>query len=194
MSFEEFLASLDEDARAEWVDGRVVPMTPASARHQRILSFLSAVLMEFVRAREAGEVLVAPFVVRLPDPLRRAREPDLIFVSEGRLGLLKETYFDGAPDLVVEVTSPESIGRDRGEKFVEYEQAGVGEYWLVDPDRTQAEFYWLHADGRYRLAPADERGVYRSRVLPGFWLEASWLWQDPLPSVLWVLRQLGVGA
>ena len=78
----------------------------------------------------------APFLVRLPDPLRRGREPDLIFVRKERLPLLKPTYFDGAPDLVVEVASPESLGRDRGEKFVEYERAGVEEYWLIDPDRS----------------------------------------------------------
>lgn len=44
---------------------------------------------------------------------------------------------DGTPDLIVEVTSPESLARDRGEKYVEYEAAGVREYWLIDPDRQQ---------------------------------------------------------
>lgn len=191
VTFEEFLASLDESARAEWVEGRVVPLTPASAKHQDITLFLASLLSEFTRAKDLGKVLDAPFLVKLPDPLRRGREPDLIFVNRDRLSLLKETYFDGAPDLVVEVTSPESLSRDRGEKFVEYEQAGVGEYWLVDPDRTQAEFYRLQADGRYRLAQVDG-GVYRSERLPGFWLRVDWLWQSPLPSVIRTLKEIGV--
>ncbi len=104
----------------------MVPVTPASVRHQRLVGFLHALLSEYVRTRDLGEVLGAPFGVRLPEPLRRAREPDVIFVRKDRLPLLRATFFDGAPDLVVEVTSPDSLSRDRGEKFVAYEQAGVG--------------------------------------------------------------------
>ncbi len=192
VSFEEFLASLDEGTQAEWVDGRVVPLMPASAGHQDMVLFLAGLLSEFTRARDLGKVLSAPFVVRLPEPLRRGREPDVIFVRKDRLPLLKETFFDGAPDLVVEVTSPDSLSRDRGEKFVEYEQAGVGEYWLIDPEREQAEFYRLHPDGRYRLVPVAAEGVYRSSVLPGFWLRVAWLWESPHPSLLLVLRELGL--
>jgi Uma2 family endonuclease len=53
--------------------------------------------------------------------------------------------------LIVEIISPESSGRDRGEKFYEYEMAGVREYWLIDPQREQVEFYELNAEGRYTL-------------------------------------------
>lgn len=191
--FEEFLASLQEGSWAEWVDGEVVPLAPASARHQRIALFLASVLSEYVRARDLGEVFQAPFVVRLPEPLRRAREPDLVFVRKDRLSLLKDTYLDGTPDLAVEITSPESLSRDRGEKFVEYEAAGIPEYWLIDPDRTQSEFYQLQPDGRYRSVPAGPEGIYRSSVVSGFWLRVEWLWRDPLPSALQVARELGVG-
>jgi len=90
----------------------------------------------------------------------------------------------------LEIVSPESKARDRGEKFYEYEAAGVGEYWLIDPDRQQAEFYRLGADGHYWLFTADAEGVYRSEVLPGLWLRVEWLWQEPLPKVLDVLREM----
>lgn len=192
LTFEAFLASLQEGAWAEWVDGEVVPLAPASARHQRIALFLATVLSEYARARDLGDVFQAPFVVRLPDPLRRAREPDLVFVRKDRLSLLRDTYLDGAPDLAVEITSPESLSRDRGEKFVEYEAAGIPEYWLLDPDRTQPEFYQLQRDGRYRPAPIGGDGIYRSSIVPGFWLRVEWLWRDPLPSALQVLKELGV--
>lgn len=190
--FEKFLASLQEGSWAEWVDGEVVPLAPASARHQRIALFLATVLSEYVRARDLGEVFQAPFVVRLPDPLARAREPDLVFVRKDRLSLLRDTYLEGTPDLAVEITSPESLSRDRGEKFVEYEAAGIPEYWLIDPDRTQSEFYQLQRDGRYRSVPAGSEGIYRSSVVSGFWLRVEWLWRDPLPSALQVARELGV--
>lgn len=61
-------------------------------------------------------------------------------------------------------------------------------------DRQQdlADFYQLDEPGRYRLVSADDEGVYRSRVLPGFWLRIDWLWQQPLPRVLDVLKALEV--
>ena len=192
MSFEEFLAWCDEDTWAEWVDGEVVVLTPANLKHQYVGLFLAGLLSEFVVFHKLGKVMIAPFLVRLPEPLRRGREPDILYVSNERISLLKESYCDGAPDLIVEITSPESLARDRGEKYVEYEAAGVKEYWLVDPDRQQAEFYRLGENRRYRSILPDERGVFESEVLPGFRLKADWLWREPLPSVVACLKEMGV--
>ena len=102
---------------------------------------------------------------------------------------MKSTYLDGPADLVVEVITPDSRARDRGEKFYEYEQGGVREYWLIDPLRKQAEFYQPGADGIYRLVPVGENSVYCSAVLNGLWLKVDWLWQDPLPPLLSVLKE-----
>jgi Uma2 family endonuclease len=76
------------------------------------------------------------------------REPDLLFVAQTNLERLKETYLDGPADLVVEIVSPEGVGRDRGVKFYEYAQGGVPEYWLIDPQTEWAEFYRLE-EGHY---------------------------------------------
>ncbi|MEW6209961.1 MAG: Uma2 family endonuclease, partial [Acidobacteriota bacterium] len=99
---------------------------------------------------------------------------------------------DGPADLVIEVISPESRARDRGDKFYEYEQGGVREYWLIDPLRRQAEFYQLKEDGIYRPASADEEGIYHSRALDGLWIRVEWLWLDPMPMLMDVLRQWGL--
>jgi Uma2 family endonuclease len=123
---------------------------------------------------------------------RSGREPDLLFVAEEHLTRLGNTYLDGPADLAVEVISPESVGRDRGEKFFEYEQAGVPEFWLLDPAHRRAEFYQLGDDGLYQLVAADEAGIYRSRVLPGFWLRVAWLWEPP--RLLDALKELGLVA
>src|SRR5260370_42665814 len=101
---------------------------------------------------------------------RSGREPDVLFVAKAHLGRLKPTYLDGPADLVVEAVSPESAGRDRGDKFYEYRKAGVPEYWLLDHALEQAEFYQLDKAKRYQLIPADANGIYRSKVGPGFWL------------------------
>jgi len=185
MTYEEFLAWADEDTLAEWIDGEVVVYSPASKQHQELVDFLTSVLHSFVTHRNLGVVLSAPFQMKL----EHGREPDLLFVTREHLGRLKGTYLDGPADLVVEVVSPERVGRDRGEKFYEYAQGGVPEYWLIDPDLCWAEFYQL-AEGRYRPAFSGEMGEYRSEVLPGFWLRVEWLWQEPLPSPIRVLGEI----
>jgi Uma2 family endonuclease len=186
-TLEAFLASVDEDLWAEWVDGRLIPMSPVSIRHQKIASFLAGLLQLVVEKADAGLVLSAPTAMRLGD---RVREPDLLFVKTARLDIVQENRLDGPADLVVEIVSPESIARDRGEKYVEYEAAGIEEYWLVDPLREQVELYRLDARGRYRSVAAED-GRLASTVITGFWLEVGWLWQEPLPKLRVVAARLG---
>lgn len=162
---------------------------PASFRHQDLLRFLSVVIGVVVEKGQLGAICLAPFQMRLAES---GREPDLLFVTAAHQAWLRDNYLDGPADLVVEIISPESVGRDRGQKFYEYEQAGVPEYWLIDPLRKRAEFYRLDNEGWYQLAPVDAGGRYRTPLLPGFWLQVDWLWQEPLPAVLDVLRQLAV--
>jgi Uma2 family endonuclease len=187
MTYEEFLAWAGEDTLAEWVNGEVVMTSPASRRHQEIILFLGTVLGLYVEQQGLGRVVLPPFQIKLA---QSGREPDLLYVAREHLERLQETYLDGPADLVVEIASPESVGRDRGEKFYEYEQAGVQEYWLIDPQREQVEFYQLNPEGRYRLILPDAEGIYHSVVLPGLWLRVAWLWQPP--RVLDVLRELAL--
>ena len=188
-TFEEFLAWSDEDTRAEWVDGEIVPMAPASLEHQEMLDFLNDLVKHFVRQHQLGRVYFAPVLMRLPSR-PSGREPDLLFVAAAHADRLRETYIDGPADLVVEIVSAESDARDHGEKFVEYEAAGIPEYWLIDPLRQEALFYQLGSDERYHPSPVDADGVYRSAVLPGFRLKTAWLWQRPLPTLTEALQEI----
>ena len=189
ISIEQFLAWCEEDIWAEWVDGEVIIMSPASRKHQQIADFLSAILRIFSETKNLGLAISAPFSMRL-DETSAVREPDLLFISTANLHRLKETYLDGPADIAIEIVSPESIGRDREDKFAEYEQAGIPEYWLIDPVLEQAEFYILK-QGRYHLADISD-GIFRSHILPGFDLQTVWLWQNPLPNTLRVLREIGI--
>ncbi|RMF83463.1 MAG: Uma2 family endonuclease [Nitrospinota bacterium] len=191
LTYEEFLAWCDEDTWAEWVEGEVIMVSPASTRHQLLKKFLVTILDVYVHEKGLGEVIDAPFQMKTGPDLP-GREPDLLFIAAAHTDRLRESYLAGPADLVVEIVSPESIARDRGEKFVEYERGGVLEYWLIDPERQQAEFYRLSPAGRYILVGGGSTGRYESQVVTGFWLEIDWLWQEPLPKVLQVLQRLGV--
>jgi len=191
MTYEEFLAQADEDVPAEWVDGEIILMSPASQKHQRITSFLTALLQHFVEAHQSGVVIPAPFQMKL-ETRPSGREPDVLFVSGDHLNRLKEMYLDGPADLVVEIISTESRARDRGDKFYEYEQGGVREYWLIDPIRKQAEFYLLGDDNLYHSDPPSDDGKFHSAVLKGLHLKVDWLWQEPLPQLLTVLKEWGI--
>jgi Uma2 family endonuclease len=188
MSYEDFLKAYD-GVHAEWVHGEVVPMTPVSPRHQQIALFLSALFQIFCEQRQTGTVLLAPAQMKVGDV---AREPDVMVLTPEHTARIRPSFVEGPADLVVEIISPDSRGRDRGDKFYEYEQAGVREYWLVDPQRRQAEFYHLGERGTYEAVLPDIQGRFESRVLPGLWIQVEWLWQDPLPPLLGVLKQWGL--
>ncbi|HFD40893.1 MAG TPA: Uma2 family endonuclease [Anaerolineae bacterium] len=189
MTEDEFVAWCNEDVRAEYVDGEVIVHSPVSTRHSDLAGFLGSLLRLFVERHQIGKVLGPEIQVRLRPGVRRV--PDLLFLSAERLEQVAPNHIEGAPDLMVEIVSPESVSRDWRDKFLEYQAAGVAEYWVIDPDHRRAEFYALDDQGAYRLLPIEE-GIVRSQAVAGFWLRPEWLWEEPLPSVLDVARQLGV--
>jgi Uma2 family endonuclease len=185
MTYEQFLDWHPESCLAEWVNGEGILMPPPSLRHQDVIRFLSTLLSWFVESRDAGRVYFAPVQMRLK---HSGREPDILFVATEHQSRFRDLYLDGPADLCVEVISPDSRSRDRIEKFREYQQAGVREYWLIDPARKEAIFYALGENGVYQPLSIGSDGVVRSGVLEGFWLKVEWLWQDPLPRVAAVLK------
>lgn len=188
MRYEDFLEFCDEDTLAEWVNGNIERYYPASDRHQDMVRWLIAVLGIYVEAKELGVIRPAPFQMKTGRDLP-GREPDIIFVRKENQRMLKRTYLDGPADLTIEIVSEESLLRDRGEKFAEYEIGGVKEYWIIDPNVKRVDFFVLK-EGRYERRVEDGQGIYRSDVLKGFWMKVAWLWN--LPPVLDVLKELGI--
>lgn len=177
MSYEEFLEWAGEDTYAEWVNGEVIIPMPPRNIHQTTLGFLHELLSLFVRLFNLGKVGIAPFEVKLPGG--SSREPDIFFVATENLNRLTEERLVGPPDLIVEIISPDSVHRDRHDKFREYRAAGVREYWIIDPrpDKHRADFFRLDEQGEYELYATEDNERVESQVLSGFWLRPAWLWQ-----------------
>jgi Uma2 family endonuclease len=190
MSYEEFLAWADEDTHAEWVDGEVIVFIP-KPRHQDVVTFLVTLLRLFVQFYRLGQVLTAPVEMKVT-PTSNAREPDILFIAQENLARITEDRVEGPADLIVEVISTTSVARDRSDKFYEYQDAGVREYWLFDPrpGKERADFWVLGADGKYQPVLLDADGVYRSTVIPGFWLRSDWLWQADKPDPLLTFAEI----
>lgn len=180
MRYEDFLAWSDEDVHAEWIpidstgNGEVIVQMPPELVHQQVTGFLSRLLGLFVHLFGLGKLVIAPFEVKLK-PGHSSREPDLFFVATENLERLTQERLNGLPGLVIEVISDDSVKRDRDDKYREYRDAGVREYWIVDPreERQRADFFCLDDQGEYRLFATEEDVRVESRVLPGFWLLAA---------------------
>ena len=190
ITFEEFLTAYD-GVHAEWVDGRVYVVSPNTDRHSQVARFLITLLQTYAEEKGLGEVFVPAFAMRLA-PKPSGREPDLFFVARDHLERNRGTHLDGPADLVVEVISASTRVVDRGEKFFEYEQAGVPEYWLIDPERKKVETYRLGEDGTYEPVPLGDPPVLRSQALPGMWIAVEWLWQQPMPRLTEVAKTWGL--
>ena len=165
--------------------------SPAGHRHEGLFAFLLTLLNSYVHKNDLGVVRGSRTAVRL-GVSGEIYEPDICFVRRERSGLITPTYIDGPPDLAVEILSRSSEHDDRVVKKAGYERAGVLEYWLIHPERPQAEFYRLIGVS-YSLVPLDDNGVYHSEAVPGFWLRPAWFWPDagdpnPLPA----LQELGI--
>jgi Uma2 family endonuclease len=186
MSYEDFLEWNGDEGWFEWVNEEVFKMSHPSLIHQDISDFLTAILRFFVEANQLGRVISAPFQLKF-DFRNSGRQPDIMFVSKGNSENIKKQYVDKTADLVIEIISPESRTRDKGDKFYEYEAAGVREFWLIDPDRKRAEFYTLGEDGFFNFEVAED-GIFKSKVLEGLTLKVDWLWQENLPNLMDVLK------
>jgi Uma2 family endonuclease len=192
MSEEEFVAWYTFEGQAEWVDGEVVFMSPVSRPHDRTQWWVRNLLQFFVEDRKLGEVLGPEFTTRLTYGGRKVsrREPDILFVATAHIERLKAKLLEGPPDLAVEIVSPESVTRDHREKYLEYESAGVGEYWIIDPASEIIEAY-TRAGEHFEPIPRAIDQI-ASRVLPGWYIRPSWLWHQPRTDVRAALAELGI--
>ncbi|MFQ5668395.1 MAG: Uma2 family endonuclease [Candidatus Binatia bacterium] len=188
-----YFAEAPETRLVEFEEGEVIMHSPAGTRHQRLVGLVSFVLTGYVARHRLGTVLNGPAVVRLRPGLDY--EPDIFFVPQADLGRLGEQYFAGAPALVVEIVSAGTRHHDLHTKAANYQRHRVKEYWAVDVQKRALIRHQRagRATAPYRVT-RHAKGRVASTAIPGFWLEASWLWRQPLPPELECLeRILGSG-
>lgn len=134
--------------RLELVDGEVAVSPSPIPDHSHVIVALVGILYQHIKVKRLGRIytdvdtLVSEFDVR---------RPDILFFSTERLRLVGKKAMEGPPDLCVEVLSPSSATIDKKDKFAQYEQFKVENYWIVDPQRRTIEAYRLK-DGTYELA------------------------------------------
>jgi Uma2 family endonuclease len=163
---ERYYFSLPETNKIVELSGGRLIITPApTTEHQEISSKLHLLVGNFVLSNNLGKVCYSPLDVRLWSGT--IRQPDIVFMSNEHKDRITERYW-GVPDLVMEILSESTEGQDRTVKFCEYREAGVPEYWIVDPSRKAIEVFVLD-QGAYKLLGKWGAGeVAHSRVLVGF--------------------------
>ncbi|GHV16925.1 hypothetical protein FACS189493_3630 [Spirochaetia bacterium] len=139
----------DEDFRAEIINGEVYAMSPPLTVHQRIVRKLTIKIGTWLEGKTC-ELFPAPFGVRLSPKEDYSDdtvlEPDLVVICDS--AKIDERGCNGAPDLVIEILSPSNTNRDTLVKLNLYLDAGVREYWIVDPKNQYVQIYTLD-QGRY---------------------------------------------
>src|SRR5436305_5007458 len=150
-TYEDYLRLPDDGRRYEVLKG-VLYMPPAPGPlHQDAVLNLGALARSYLRSNPVGKVYIAPLDVILPGGLATPVQPDFVYLSNERRGLVGERAIEGAPDLVAEVLSPSNSVEDRRTKFEIYAAAGEREYWNLDPRVQTVEVFTLENDAYTRL-------------------------------------------
>jgi len=177
---------VDEDTRAELIDGVMIVHSPASMKHDNLSGFLRVLMRGLSEVKEAGIVLGPKSLIRLARGRRVG--PDLYFLEKKRVARKLPREWKGTPDLLMEVLSPSNRREGIEEKLPACRAAGVREIRLIDPD--EREILVETRRGKSYSTSRVSAGRIDSIVLKGFWLDASWLWAEPLPSVMVCLRKI----
>jgi Uma2 family endonuclease len=130
----------DDGNRYEAIAGELYVTPEPSLQHQRISRKLLLALQKLIGDPGLGELFYAPVGVEFP-ATEEGVQPDLVFVSSRRRGILADPWIRGAPDLVIEILSPTTAHRDQGVKRKLYERQGVAQYWIVDPVAAAVEVW-----------------------------------------------------
>ena len=165
LTYEDYFKTPD-DERWELLDGELILAPPPTIAHQRISGNLFTLLRTYAKLTGSGEAMYAPVDVVLSD--HNVLQPDLLFISNARSGIVTDANVLGAPDLVVEILSPSTASRDWRVKLDLYASHGVKEYWVVDPDGQRV---WVMAHGESGLSEVANYGrgdVLTSPTLSGF--------------------------
>jgi Uma2 family endonuclease len=162
---ERFYDELSPDEKAEFIHGEKIVHSPVKLEHNRATMLIAFTLDRYVEAKRLGMVGIEKLLIALA---RNDYEPDVAYWHRDKSASFSAQQMKfPAPDLVVEVLSDSTEERDRGIKFTDYADAGIGEYWLVDPATHVVEQFLLDGPA-YKLAMKSSTGQLVSRAVAGF--------------------------
>jgi len=190
-TYEDFCHLVCEDQKADLIDGVIYMASPENIDANNLFGWLFAVMSIFAEEKKLGHIFGSRVACRFDD--RSAPEPDILFVRNEHADRIHRGGVEGAPDLAIEIVSPDSVERDYEDKRQQYQRFGVSEYWIIDEEEKTVLLLRLNARGRYREV-RPRRGLLWSEVLTGFWLDPAWLWQQPRPHRLAIVQQLLAGS
>ena len=187
-----------EGSPYEYLDGELVVCEPVSTLHDDLFGFLCGVMRCTFEERGDGLVKGPEYPMRL-DP-KWSPEPDVMVVRAENVHRIGAQRIEGPADLVIEVASPGDARRALRVKLPRYRQARIPEIWVVDPYARSVRVETLQETETAKISELPETLAYHSRVVtagrldsavfPGFWIDVSWLWQQPLPRTLACVRQI----
>lgn len=161
----EFYKKINEDDKAEFINGEIIFHTPVPLSHNTSVKLLAKLLDTFVGLNDLGYVGLEKILISLT---RNDYEPDICFFRKDKSKHFKARQVQfPAPDFIAEVLSPATEQNDRGVKFEDYAAHGISEYWIVDTDRKTIEQYILKND-EYELSTKSGSGMIKSNAIPGF--------------------------
>jgi Uma2 family endonuclease len=175
LTYEDYRHFPDDGKRHEIIDGDHYVTPAPKTKHQRIALNLTIALGSFVKQHGMGLILAAPCDVILSD--ENVLQPDLLFISSGRVAIVTEANIQGAPDLIVEIISEATRKRDEVTKRKLYERFGVREYWIVDPVAKQITVLTLTGDAYAEHGVFSEGETATSKLLDGFCVPVSDVFQ-----------------
>jgi len=163
--------------RFELINGEAFKMGAPSEAHQAVLIALSSIFWNFLRGKQC-RVYMAPFDVRINFDTTddTVVQPDLVVICD-RSKLENGKHCLGVPDLAVEILSESNMRHDKIRKFNVYLNAGVREYWIIDPHSRAVEVYLLE-NGKYHVAHYDDTSKIPVSVLDGFEVDMAEVFED----------------
>lgn len=171
-TYEDYLRLPDNGFRYEVIEGEIYMSPAPRPNHQKVLGALHGFLWSYLQNKPIGELFFAPIDVILGE-LGTPVQPDLLYLRSERVHLVTEKLIDGSPDMVVEIISPTSETYDRHTKFKLYAQAGILEYWLIDPLNCQVEIFVLRGKAYIPLGPFQDDDSIRSELFPDLGLTVA---------------------
>ena len=159
--------NLPESERAELIEGQLYAMAPPNYKHQKLVSELTQIIGNYIKAHHGKcEIIPSPFAVNLDANDKNWVEPDISIICDK--SKITNRGCIGAPDYIIEIVSPSSRRMDYNRKNGLYMDAGVREYWIVDPEKERTTIYRFEEDAAPTITSFEQDipvGIFEDLVI-----------------------------